>query len=186
MTDSYRVERHPHGILIFGSVPVDDLVALSKVWAAAGMGHMDPGISLPLRANFAFCSPEHGAVWRNEIDARVKSEAGKDVELAWLNGTDTGTSSLTIFSVLSYVHGAYALRTWRADIPHDPADFGRCHRLLEKIPAWRGRLSEVAKAHPSWTGLVGAWSELTALYLEEIQSPQGRAPKLYARMKELK
>ena len=63
--------------------------------------------------------------------------------------------------------------------PHDPDDFGRCHRLLQAFPEWRSRLDEM-RAHPGWGPLVDAWSELEALYAEEIQS--GKAPKLYARM----
>lgn len=36
---------------------------------------------------------------------------------------------------------------------------------------------------PEWAALAGAWSELTALYIEE--RPSGMAPRLYARMREL-
>lgn len=71
-----------------------------------------------------------------------------------------------------------------APIPYDPDDFGRCHRLLDRFPAWRLRLGEVPAVYPAWTPLVPAWDELTALYVEEL--PSGRCPKLYARLRELR
>jgi hypothetical protein len=48
----------------------------------------------------------------------------------WLQGRDTGTSSVTICSVITGLpshHGHY-------DVPHDPDDFGRCYRLLKLLP----------------------------------------------------
>jgi hypothetical protein len=106
--------------------------------------------------------------------------------MAWLTeGGDTGTSSLTIWSVMTglaipTLHGG---NDRRADVPHDPADFGRCHRLLDLFPQWRKRLAEVADRYPEWSGLVDAWDELTELYLAEYSS--GRAPRCYARMREI-
>lgn len=106
--------------------------------------------------------------------------------MQWLLGTDTGQSSLTVFSVLSQKHSVAALAKlgrFGASIPCDPADFGRCYRLLESIPGWRARLPEVADRHPEWAPLVTEWDALTALYLEEL--PTGKAPKLFKRMRDL-
>ena len=118
------------------------------------------------------------------LDMRRRSMGafGESPEGRWLAGGDTGISSKVIWSVMmgQPFDGG---RWYHPDIPHDPSDFGRCHRLLELFPAWRARLSEVASAHPDWSGLVGAWDELTALYVEEL--PTGSGPKLYARMREL-
>lgn len=96
---------------------------------------------------------------------------------AWIKNGDTGISSETIWSVLS----GHPVR--RTGVPWDPADFGRCYRLLKAIPGWRGRLSEVASRHHDWKPLIEAWDELTALYEEEL--PKGKAPKLYERMQAL-
>jgi hypothetical protein len=74
-------------------------------------------------------------------------------------------------------------RNGRAYEPLDPADFGRCQRLLKAFPEWRERIREMA-VYPGWAGLVGAWDMLEALYAEE--RPKGAAPKLYARMQELR
>lgn len=97
---------------------------------------------------------------------------------AWLKNGDTGTSSLTIWRTLM------GETPEDADVPHDPADFGRCYRLLKVMPSWRARLPEVAAKYPAWKRLVEAWDELTALFDEE--APSGTCPKLYARMQALR
>jgi hypothetical protein len=99
----------------------------------------------------------------------------------WIASGDTGLSSETIWHVLS--GRPFPSKHFRPSKPMDPADFGRCHRLLDKIPEWRARLPEVAAKYPAWSALVGAWDELTELYLEEL--PTGRCPKLYDRMQAL-
>jgi len=112
--------------------------------------------------------------------ACVMSEA----EAAWLFGHDTGVSSKTIFSVMTgvpCVSGAGG-----AHYPLDPSDFGRCYRLLKRFPAWRERLMDVAAAYPEWKPMVERWDEMTALYEEEIQNANGRAPKLYRLMRQLR
>lgn len=106
---------------------------------------------------------------------------GETPEGRWLAGGDTGISSKTIWSVMT--GRRIGDRHWRPDVPRDPDDFGRCHRLLETFPGWRWRMPEVASVHPEWSRLVAAWDELTVLYLEEF--PSGRAPRLYARMRAL-
>lgn len=97
----------------------------------------------------------------------------------WLLGGDTGTSSQTICAVMT---GSKI--DW-ADVPADPSDFGRCYRLLRHFPEWKARLGEVVARYPEWTALVREWDALTVLYEEEIQNPNGKAPKLYGKMKEL-
>lgn len=97
----------------------------------------------------------------------------------WFNGRDTGTSSLTIYSV--FMHRASPHN--RYDAPRDPNDFGRCYRLLHLMPAWRPRLAEVAARYPIWGPMVDRWDELVALYEEEL--PSGKAPRLYKLMQDL-
>jgi hypothetical protein len=178
---NYTVQRVERGILIKGTIAVTDLTALSKAWKKQGLDTLMPGIASALGYSFAICNEKDSAAWEKEISEKVTAEAGDDKGLAWLNGTDTGTSSLTIFSVLSANHGRYALQGHRrADAPSDPADFGRCFRLLQIFPEWEGRLSEVAAKHPIWVGFARDWQRLKELYLEEL--PKDRCPKLYAAM----
>ncbi len=101
--------------------------------------------------------------------------------LKWVRSWDTGISSLTIFEVLSG-HEVFDLK--HRDIPYDPADFGRCYRLLQAAPRWRKRLPEVAARHPRWAPFVECWDEMERLYLEEL--PSKNCPKLYALMRRLR
>ena len=97
----------------------------------------------------------------------------------WLLSNDTGISSKTILSVMTGSH----LKC--PDVPYDPSDFGRCHRLLALFPGWRARLPEVAEQFPIWRPMVDAWDELDAIYEEEAVNPCGRSPRLYRRLQEL-
>lgn len=187
---TYAIERTAHGFVVRGSgLPASEFKALTDMAAALGfdkalfgLGH---GIVLGIT------NDEHADAWRAEIDAKAKAEANGDAELEWVNGSDTGISSLTIFSVLSEGNRHRALSLlgrWPMDalpdVPHDPSDFGRCYRLLKLFPAWRTRLGEVARKHQAWAPFVAAWPELEALFEQESRS--GMAPKLYARMQMLR
>lgn len=97
----------------------------------------------------------------------------------WLRSGKTGVSSKTLSHTLLGVPGKIS----RVDGPYDPADFARCMRLIEKIPSLRERMGEMASV-PGWEALAPAWPELEALYQEERD--QGSAPRLYARMSELR
>lgn len=97
----------------------------------------------------------------------------------WKQRGERGTSSNTIFNAF----GADELPLGRHDIPHDPADFRRCKRLLDLIPEWRSQLHRVVVQFPYWKPFVDRWDEMEALYNEE--RPKGEAPKLYALMQEL-
>ena len=101
--------------------------------------------------------------------------------LDYLLAGDSGISSQTILHVMEGT-----ARPRRVSIPWDPADFGRCHRMLELFPEWRPRLPEVAAAYPSWTRLVERWDDVTALYLKELGRPDRRAPETFALMKSLR
>lgn len=100
--------------------------------------------------------------------------------LIWLTGDDTGISSETI---VAYLALGYLPSGRRGSHPHDPDDLGRCVRMLERLPELRPRLGEMSALSPAWAALVAHWDELEALYREE--EPSRRAPKCYARMREL-
>jgi hypothetical protein len=100
--------------------------------------------------------------------------------LKWLLGNDTGTSSITIWAVMM---GETDL-SFGFDIPYDPADFGRCYRLLKMFPEWESRLNEMAEKFPKWGPIVREWNNMTELYEKENLS--GRSQKLYALMQKLR
>ena len=188
--NAYIIENHRFGVVVRGHIPINDFAALCKVWTQNGIDTLALGVATALDATFALCALADVEKWEAEINEQVQviKQANDNAEPAWLYGTDTGGSSRTIFQVLA---SSCALRTvaearnrFAAYLPSDPADFGRCHRLLERFPAWRERLPEVAGCFPEWRPLVDAWDELTALYLEEL--PTGKCSKLYDRMQELR
>jgi hypothetical protein len=96
---------------------------------------------------------------------------------AWFDGPDTGMSSRTLALVLTKGYSG-----GQASYPYDPDDFGRCYRFLKAFPHLRTDLRKMREV-PGWAGLIGAWDELEKLWEEE--SPTGKAPKLYERMKQL-
>lgn len=107
----------------------------------------------------------------------------------WALGGDTGVSSETIAAVAlgmkSREVGSFGFNT-----PSDNGDFGRCYRLLKKIPELRAALPLVAEACPKWKPLVAEWDNLTALYEadEEAYERKDNSYKAtcYARLNELR
>ena len=71
----------------------------------------------------------------------------------------------------------------RHNVPLDPGDFGRCHRLLKDFPEWRARLQEVADRFPSWQPLVDNWPRMEELY--ERDRSTGRSAELFELMERL-
>lgn len=86
----------------------------------------------------------------------------------WIVGHDTGASSKTIWAVMMGVGNRDASH------PHDPSDFGRCHRLLIQLPEWRERLEEMVSVSAYWKALVARWDEIEALYKVEAALPFAR------------
>ena len=97
----------------------------------------------------------------------------------WIIGNDTGISSKVIWSVMM---GA-DITKMDGDVPHDPADFGRCYRLLKLFPEWRNRLDEVATILPKWKPMVREWETMEYLYEKDVSS--GRCSDLYEFMQNL-
>lgn len=102
----------------------------------------------------------------------------------WIIKGSTGISSKTIWAALmGVVKTPTVCRLGDYDIPYDPSDFLRCHKLLQAVPGWRERLPEVAAVFPKWGPFVEAWPELERLY--EKEQHQKTAPILYDKMKEV-
>lgn len=119
-------------------------------------------------------------------DAKPKALDPTGPEMAWLHGPHTGLSSLCIWRTMVGVPEPEGL--WRAGAyPLDPDDLWRCLRLLARFPEWERRIGEMAVHGPVWARLAEHWSELKALFIEEVGLPPkwGKAPKTYALMKKL-
>lgn len=87
----------------------------------------------------------------------------------WGASRDTGISSATIFYVFT---GQKLYQTF--DVPHDPGDFGRCHRLLKLAPRWREQLAQICAPFPAWEPFVRDWPKLEAMYEGALKTNDGR------------
>lgn len=101
----------------------------------------------------------------------------------WLRNGERGISSETIFEVLTG-HCILSSR-WGQSTPQDPSDFYRCWKLLVAIPEFKERIKEVGEKIPHWKPIADNWSELEAIFIEELDREDGTAPKLYKRLHEL-
>jgi len=109
-------------------------------------------------------------------------ETELSIALEWALGDDTGISSKAIMNMML----GRKVDAWT--YPSDPADLGRCIRLLLLIPAWRPRIGEMAAVDRVWARLVAAWDKLEACMEAEVgfrwEKAQS-APKTYALMKRI-
>lgn len=44
--------------------------------------------------------------------------------------------------------------------PHDGGDFGRCEKLLEAVPSFRERLTEMTSVNKYWAAIAPRWGEI--------------------------
>lgn len=120
------------------------------------------------RCNYQLMSPK---ATTKSIEARA---------LEWMLSDDTGASSITLCAQM------LGVKIKRRSYPLDPADLGRCLRLLEIIPEWKSRITEMSDVSPSWAGLVSCWDDIAQLMADEVglDWSNGRsAPKTYDAIK---
>ncbi|GAB2620251.1 hypothetical protein [Novilysobacter erysipheiresistens] len=99
--------------------------------------------------------------------------------LVWLSGRDSGSSSKAI------LHHMLGMES-EGDHPWDPADLGRCLRLLELFPEWKPRITEMARYSRQWASLALRWDELADMMWGEVGidwSKGKSAPRTYSAMK---
>lgn len=106
--------------------------------------------------------------------APVGAASTMERAVAWLRGGDTGSSSETILEVMT------GIPVKKHDIPYDPADFGRCYRLLKQFPEWKPQLRKVAERFPIWTPFVDNWTTMEKIY--ERDEPTNSSAELYDMM----
>lgn len=82
----------------------------------------------------------------------------QDKYLSWYRSSDTGTSSETMFEVLTGIPAKFH------DRPHDMADIGRCIRMLRLFPELRPLIGNVQKKYIAWRPYIDCWMELERLY----------------------
>ena len=157
-SQTFAIRTDELGMLVYGRVPVDffsDITALAKKKYGDTLV-IDAGISDALGATLAIVDPENASRWMDKLGIGPNHSD-------WLLSCDTGSSSKTIYSVLAGRPEALA-SIGGPCVPRDSSDFGRCLRLIERFPPYRGRLGEVVVRYPKWKPFVDRWNEMAALY----------------------
>jgi len=102
--------------------------------------------------------------------------------LTWLGSRDTGRSSKALaFELLgvAYDDASFA--------PVDPADLGRCLRLIRLAPAVRACVDRLARKYKGWAKAAAVWDEIADSMEDEVgidwENGQS-APRTYRLMKE--
>jgi hypothetical protein len=73
-----------------------------------------------------------------------------------------GTGTYTLWGHMMGVKDCFI------DSPHDDGDLKRVAQLLELIPEWKARLSEMAPLSPVWSKLAASWPNLSGV-LDDIK-----------------
>lgn len=162
----YIIERHEHGWLVKPApsktgIPLVAMHELAPMFGKQAV--IDPGIANATRSTLAVGTKEDCEKWRVELEQWLETRVSNPLD-RWREGTDTGTSSLSIFHLL-------AERTpddFRADVPYDSGDFGRCLRLVNRFN-WRDKLNQVAEAYKdtAWPAIIARWDEIAAATTKE-------------------
>jgi hypothetical protein len=90
----------------------------------------------------------------------VKASEGMGLS-AWLASDDTGASSLYMASVLT---GEFIAEN---HYPRDPADFGRCLRLVKAMPELECKISEMSQHGKEWAVVAANWDAWAELYQQD-------------------
>lgn len=178
-------------ILAYGPQPVSFFTDASKI--AGKESVLDPDVARMAGATFAVGSPAELAALRQRLEAgsmaheRAANPGLSEAATKWLASGERGISSNFIFTRLT---GIDAMGGWHAERgchPHDPADFRRCHLLLEQVPELYFQFDKMAEAGPVWAALRSAWGDILNALDEESpgwREGQGRAaPNAYAIIK---
>lgn len=112
------------------------------------------------------------------VDADTAGQIG-----AWLIHGQTGISSRFIAAVMLGADPVVDRPYWGHTHPIDPADFGRCYKLIEAAPGIQGHLDVLREADATWNAMVDEWQTMTDLYERDRES--GKSTELYNLMKKL-
>lgn len=92
----------------------------------------------------------------------------------WLINGDTGISSKTMAAIAL---GATKSDKHSVDAPYDEADFGRCYRLVQKVPEIREHFPRIGKKVKIFAGILREWDVLVRIY--ERDKPKGESRELH-------
>lgn len=119
------------------------------------------------------------------LETTPRSKLPLSMFTTWLARGERGISSEAIVEQLTgerIGHGYHR----GDDHPYDPSDLRRCMLLLDQHDlaklVFPGAMVSRSR---SWAALDAVWDELIELLREEMKREDGKAPKTYARMREV-
>lgn len=183
--DSYSVTRRDGLIIVYGPIPVNDLLTLSVHDDDQEELFMDNGLMRALGASAVIGTQEACAAEK----ARLRGSRLPHEDLAtlttekqvdnWLAHGDVGASSETL--ALYLIGRPYQDRYGeQGALPYDAGDFERCCLLLKWAPALRERLEELQGLSPAWGRISTQWDSLEQLLAE------GETVRLAGRLREIR
>lgn len=179
----FNVRRIDGCRIIYGSVPMSEFAMLTHGFSKKAL--MDVDLADRIGASFVIGEPKDLQALRarglspsakRQGEAQEAAQNGvDDAVVAWLADGARGLSSNAMCKQFFGVP-----RSAGRDHPHDPDDLSRCLAFLDATQSHE-RVSSMAGVSPQWAGLVAAWSEITASFLQE--RGEKSAPKTYALMR---
>ena len=116
----------------------------------------------------------------------VLSEKDRNEVVAWMFDDDTGSSSKNIAGVALGIKPVEAA----SFAPLDPADFGRCARLIQRAPGVRdAAFPALRETHANWKKMIDRWDEIHSCMEAEVGidwSKGRRAQETYTLMQEVR
>lgn len=91
-----------------------------------------------------------------------QSKDAKEKAMWWIANGSVGMSSKTMWNCLM------GNKDFTVNHPYDPDDFSRCYKLLEVVPEWKSRVSELKALSKEWSLLADNWDTLTKMYEQNV------------------
>jgi hypothetical protein len=183
---SYSVEKIHGCTMIFGSMPISDMVKLMTPPSNVGWS-IEPNLALKLGASLVCGSKDNLKLMAASADVKSRIRVHQaallegvrvsEAAFTWLVAGERGKSSDSMFGFLTGVESMQ-----HASYPLDAADFRRCRLLLEQVPEFNERRPALAGLSAAWDGLVSKWDDLCALMDAEAPAWRERlvsAPQTY-------
>lgn len=109
------------------------------------------------------------------------SQESKAKLIEWLLNGNTGISSKSMAAVAV---GTKLGDGWGFDAPHDPSDFSRCYKLVQRVPEIRRFFPQIGRRIPKFKGILDNWDNLCRIHDRDIDS--GGSSELYILIKTLR
>jgi hypothetical protein len=82
----------------------------------------------------------------------------------WIIFGHVGSSSKTMWAVVTGTLNAINIKMFRVEIPYDKDDFSRCYKLWKECNLSDSDLRKIKEMCPIWEPFIDNWYELVRLY----------------------